>query len=42
MDDFTKEDIEMMNLLDGKNRMEIDEILAEREIKNGRTDTRIW
>ena len=35
MDDFTKEDIEMMNLLDGKNRMDIDEILAERERKNG-------
>lgn len=36
MDDFTKEDIEMMNLLDGKNRMEIDEILAERERENGK------
>lgn len=35
MDDFTREDIEMMTLLDGKNRMEIDEILAERERLNG-------
>lgn len=37
MDGFTKEDIEMMNLLDGKSRMEIDEILAERERENGKS-----
>ena len=34
-DDMTKEDIEMFILLKNKNRMEIDEILAERERENG-------